>query len=232
MNFLDDLRSAAAHVAQQRARSWPALMTYYELERRTNRVANGLHVLGIGPGDHVAVLVNDHRFVETLLGALRAGATVTPTTTRAHYSTLAASWMILHARVLFASADFAAEAARLAAAGLRHVFVMDADAPGATRYDDWLAAQPAERRVTEKAADDLAYISYTSGSTGRPKGVLLTHGAVEWATRNLRRASLRPRRSLSPRCRCSTPTACSADSSRCSNAAARSSSCTTSTPPR
>ena len=64
-------------------------MTYGALEQRTNRVANGLRALGIGDGDHVAVLVkNDPRFVETLLGALRAGATVTPTTTRAHYSTL------------------------------------------------------------------------------------------------------------------------------------------------
>src|SRR6185437_10719131 len=65
-------------------------LTYAALERRTNQVANGLRAIGIGAGDHVAILVkNDDRFVETLLGALRAGATVTPTTTRAHYSTLA-----------------------------------------------------------------------------------------------------------------------------------------------
>ncbi len=71
----------------------PHRITYAALEQRTNRVANGLHALGIGPGDHVAVLVkNDHRFVETLLGALRAGATVTPTTRRAHHSTLVSSW--------------------------------------------------------------------------------------------------------------------------------------------
>src|SRR6185503_12534015 len=79
-------------------RMWPAKealiygaqrLSYERLEQRTNRVANGLRALGIGSGDHVAVLVkNDPRFVETLLGALRCGATVTPTTTRAHYSTL------------------------------------------------------------------------------------------------------------------------------------------------
>jgi long-chain acyl-CoA synthetase len=94
--------------------------------------------------------------------------------------------------VLFASADFAEEAAGLAAAGLglRHVFVMD-QAPAGTRlYDDWFAAQSETRFVAEKSATDLAYISYTSGSTGRPKGVLLTHGAVDWAARNLRRALL------------------------------------------
>ncbi len=171
----------------------PHRLTYGELERRTNQVANGLNALGIGNGDHVAVLVkNDHRFVETLLGALRAGATVTPTTTRAHYSTLAHIMEDSRARVLFASADFAEEAAKLAAQspGLRHVFVMDQPVAGTKPYDQWLAAQPESRRVTEKSSSELAYISYTSGSTGRPKGVLLTHGAVDWAARNLRRALL------------------------------------------
>jgi acyl-CoA synthetase (AMP-forming)/AMP-acid ligase II len=171
----------------------PNRITYDALERRTNRVSNGLKALGIGAGDHVAVLVkNDHRFVETLLGALRAGATVTPTTTRAHYRTLLHIVEDSRARVLFASSDFAGEAARLAATapGLKHVFVMDETVAGAQHYDDWLGAQGEERLVAPKSAADIAYISYTSGSTGRPKGVLLTHGAVDWAARNLRRALL------------------------------------------
>jgi long-chain acyl-CoA synthetase len=168
-------------------------ITYERLEERTNRVANGLRALGIREGDHVAVLVkNDARFVETLLGALRAGGTVTPTTTRAHYTTLAHIMADSGARVLFASADFAEEAGRLAAESTRleHVFVMDADVTKTRRYDAWLASQSQSRLVTEREPEDLAYISYTSGSTGRPKGVLLTHGAVDWATRNLRRALL------------------------------------------
>ena len=168
-------------------------ITYRELEERTNRVANGLVALGVGDGDHVAVLVkNDHRFVETLLGALRAGASVTPTTTRAHYNTLAHIMQDCGAKVLFASADFAEEAARLAASvpALEHVFVMDEAAVGTIPYDDWLNRQSTTRYVREKAAGDIAYISYTSGSTGMPKGVELTHGAVDWAARNLRRALL------------------------------------------
>jgi long-chain acyl-CoA synthetase len=168
-------------------------LSYATLEDRTNRVANGLRALGIGDGAHVAVLVkNDPRFVETLLGALRSGATVTPMTTRAHYSTLAHIVADSGARVLFASADFAEEAARLAveSPGLEHVFLMDTAGGRTQLYDDWLARQANKRVVAAKAAADLAYISYTSGSTGRPKGVLLTHGAIDWATRNLRRALL------------------------------------------
>src|ERR1700733_2890921 len=123
-------------------------ITYATLEQRTNRVANGLLALGIGKGDHVAVLVkNDPRFVETVLGALRTGATATPMTTRAHYTTLAHIVADANARVLFASADFVEEAKRLAAesSDLQHVFVMDADVASTRRYDGWLDAQSDRR---------------------------------------------------------------------------------------
>src|SRR5690242_2160428 len=171
----------------------PHRITYGDLEDRTNRVANGLRALGIGPGDHAAVLVkNDHRFVETMLGALRAGATVTPATTRAHLSTLSHIMTDSGAKVLFASSDFVEEAKALAETmpGLRRVFVMDEAPAGTALYDDWLMGQSKTRSIAEKAPEDIALISYTSGSTGRPKGVLLTHHAMDWATRNLRRALL------------------------------------------
>ena len=168
-------------------------ITYAQLEARINQVANGLNGLDIGPGDHVAVLVkNDHRFVETLLGALRTGASITPTTTRAHYSTLTHILADCDAKVLFASADFADEAPRLGedVDQLQHVFVMDEPAGGATDYDSWLAGQQDSRFAIDVAPEAVASISYTSGSTGKPKGVLLSHAAMRWSTVNLRRALL------------------------------------------
>jgi acyl-CoA synthetase (AMP-forming)/AMP-acid ligase II len=168
-------------------------ITYGQLEERTNRVANGLMSRGIGKGDHVAVLIkNDYRFVEAMIGALRAGATVTPATTRAHYDTLVHIMTDSAANVLFASTEFAAEASRLATEidGLDHVFLMDAKAPDTVDYDSWLAEQSDER--VETAADDaeLGLISYTSGSTGVPKGVMLTHGALNYQMLIQRKALL------------------------------------------
>ena len=190
-------------------RAWPdkhALIyaqhriTYTALETRTNQVANGLAALGIGKGDHVAVLVkNDYRFVETMLGALRTGASVTPATTRAHYSTLAHIMSDCEASVLFASSDFAEEASRLAhdIDGLHHVFLMDEESATTRLYDDWLGAQSNTRHCVDVEGDAIASISYTSGSTGLPKGVLLSHDALNWMTSELRRALL-----LGPHERC------------------------------
>ncbi|MDP6122160.1 MAG: class I adenylate-forming enzyme family protein [Rhodospirillales bacterium] len=168
-------------------------VTYAALEDRTNQVANGLKALGVGKGDHVAILVkNDHRFAETLLGALRTGASVTPTTTRAHYNTLVHIMADCGAKVLFASSDFVEEAPRLGneVANLEHVLLMETPAEGAVDYDQWLAGQSTQRVETTVEDTDIAYIAYTSGSTGVPKGVLLTHAAVEWAACDLRRALL------------------------------------------
>ena len=168
-------------------------ITYSVLESRVNRVANGLRQLGVGIGDHVAVLVkNDHRFVETMLGALRAGASVTPATTRAHYNTLSHILSDCNAKVLFASADFIDEAPSLGKnlPNIKQVFLMDAVADGATEYDEWLFEQSDTRVAANVSSDAIAAISYTSGSTGKPKGVLLSHAAMVWSTQNLRRALL------------------------------------------
>ena len=55
------------------------VLTYRELERRTQQVAGLLTRLDVRPGDRVLLLLaNDYRFAECLLGTLRAGAIAVP----------------------------------------------------------------------------------------------------------------------------------------------------------
>src|SRR2546428_17164 len=53
--------------------------TYAELNRLTNRVAHGLHALGVNPRDRVGFLGLHHpRFLFTLFGAAQPGAILLP----------------------------------------------------------------------------------------------------------------------------------------------------------
>src|SRR5579864_2793156 len=53
--------------------------TYAELNQLTNRVAHGLHALGVNPGDRVGFLgLNHPRFFVTLFAAAKLGATFVP----------------------------------------------------------------------------------------------------------------------------------------------------------
>jgi long-chain acyl-CoA synthetase len=83
-------------------------ITYKELNRRANRMANGLHGLAVKRGDRVAIMLpNIPEFVYALLGTLKLGAVAVP------FNTLYKGGEILHilkdsgAKCLIALTNFA-----------------------------------------------------------------------------------------------------------------------------
>src|SRR6266700_5583181 len=59
-----------------------ATVTFAELSERSNRIANGLHVLGVKRGERILLMLGN--FVplwETMLAAMKVGAVVIPATT-------------------------------------------------------------------------------------------------------------------------------------------------------
>ncbi len=55
------------------------VVTYRELDERSKRVAHLLKSAGLRPGDHVAILLENHpRYFEIFWGAQRAGLYTTP----------------------------------------------------------------------------------------------------------------------------------------------------------
>ncbi|MGH7321472.1 MAG: AMP-binding protein [Candidatus Rokuibacteriota bacterium] len=170
-----------------------AVLTFADLDARSNRAANALGGLGVGAGDRVALMfTNESRFLETLFGAMRLGAVAVPLNTRMGDEALRYVVEDAEARVLVAGAGMADRARALAPQvnGLKHLVVDGPTADRAVAYEPLLAAaSPAlPRRQTDP--DEICMQPYTSGSTGKPKGVLLSHGGQLWNADILRKAML------------------------------------------
>jgi long-chain acyl-CoA synthetase len=150
-------------------------LTYAELNARADRVAAGLHAIGIRAGDHVALSCPNLPFFPiAYFGILKAGAAVVPLNVLLKPREIAYHLRDSHARAILAFEGTAqlpiGEACRAAAAdaGTPHVMLMPRDLPSLMRDDP--AFHPPRREP-----HDTAVILYTSGTTGHPKGAELTH---------------------------------------------------------
>ncbi|MGH7751884.1 MAG: AMP-binding protein, partial [Gemmatimonadales bacterium] len=161
---------------------------YPQVEARVRAIAAGLQVLGVKPGDRVALLSeNRPEWALTDYACLCAGAADVPI-----YPTLPPNqveYILKDSGAVVCLASNAEQLAkvlpaRAACPALKHVVVFDAAGKrdGAMSLAD-LEAQGGkagkDARWKDAALavkpDDLATLIYTSGTTGDPKGVMLTH---------------------------------------------------------
>jgi len=155
-------------------------MSYGELEDRSVRCAHLLRAAGLGPGDHVAVLMENRAEVfEVCWAAVRSGLYVTVVNTR--LSADEASYVVHDSgsQVLVTSVAMAelATAIRPATPLVRRRLVVGGELAGHDDYVAALAAAPAGPLPVETEGETMLY---SSGTTGRPKGVKrpLTGGAL------------------------------------------------------
>ncbi len=144
-------------------------LTYGELNRRANQMANYLHGLGIGPDGLVGVCMERSlEMVIGLYGILKAGGAYVPMDPSYPPSRLAFMLEDTQVPVLLTKKS-TVENLKLAIDNSKlHLISLDTD---------WeIIARASEAPVAgEVTPDHLAYVIYTSGSTGRPKGAVLNH---------------------------------------------------------
>ena len=149
----------------------------------TRRIQAGFHDLGIGPGDHVAVLLDNraaYACFAAYIGLLRRGGVLVPLNTRSTVEELAHALVAADCRWLIAASDLAAtvEAARTQAPNLRGVVGVGGVPNG---WADWrhIAGHRAQADAEVTVAPDMvSSILFTSGTTSRPKGVVHTHASA------------------------------------------------------
>src|SRR3954452_4524559 len=140
---VDDRGDAAAVVMADSGE----IVTYRELDERSKRLAQLLHAEGLRPGDHVAILLENHpRYFEAFWATQRAGLYVTPI-----------NWHLKAAEAGYILEDCGATAIVTSAAladlaGEREPFMgnvrvrlmVDGVVEGYQAYEDAIAAHPAE----------------------------------------------------------------------------------------
>lgn len=143
-----------------------SVLTFAELDREANRVANSLIALGIGPEKLVGLHVR--RSLDLVIGALgilKAGGAYVPLDPSYPTDRLAMMVEDSGLAVLLTQEDITDEVPS------RTPAILTMEAARAANVDP---ARPGRRAEP----GNLAYVIYTSGSTGRPKGVMVEHRNV------------------------------------------------------
>ena len=150
--------------------SGDARITFADLGRRVNLVAETLRQLGARPGAIVGIGVERSiDMVVGMLATLEAGAAFLPLDPAAAADRLNFMLADAEAQIVLTHERFAA------------VWPATVKTLLLDRIDQDTAAEPSSepaKTVPRATGDSTAYVLYTSGSTGRPKGVGIHHSAV------------------------------------------------------
>jgi acetyl-CoA synthetase len=156
-------------------------MTFREVQRKANQLANLLVSLGLVRGDRVMLLLGQNAW--TAIGHVacwKAGLISVPASTLFAADAIAYRLNTVGVRIVIT--DLAnlptVDKARLHAPSVEHVFLVDGAGPNAASLPGTLEAARDSFENVDTAADDPAFLNFTSGTTGNPKGALQAHRSM------------------------------------------------------
>ncbi len=143
-------------------------LSYAELDRRSNQLANYLREHEVSTGCFVGVFMERSiEMVVALYGILKAGAAYVPLDP--DYPEQRIQWML----------DDTASPVILTQGHLQdRIHVAGTELLCLDRDWQLVSTCSQARPTTAVASDELAYVIYTSGSTGKPKGVMNEHRGI------------------------------------------------------
>src|SRR5580658_5214579 len=144
-------------------------VTYAQLEERSVRFARALRSLGVGVGDHIAILMeNNARYLEVAWAAQRSGLYYTAINTHLRPGEVQYILDDCGAVALVASSAMAELVAGLDLSRIGVLVSAVGELPGFQAYGDLVAGEEPGPLEDECEGREMLY---SSGTTGRPKGV-------------------------------------------------------------
>ena len=173
-------------------------LTYHELRRRTNQVANYLESVGIETGDTVGLYMPMvPEVLPIMYGCFKAGAIAVPIFSGFGVDATATRIEDSECSVLFTGDGFyrrgseitlkkSADEAIAQAGHVEHTVVFDrlgADIPWNDARDEWwneaVETRDDEYETKSLPSDQECMLLYSSGTTGKPKGIVHTHAGAQ-----------------------------------------------------
>jgi len=154
------------------------VFTYGELQKRVNRLANGLRAAGLDRGDRLLMrLPNCPEFIITWLACQKLGVVTVSTMPllRARELAYIATDAGTTGAVVSSGLRDELDRARASAPELARLIVVGETQPGDTAWASLMDGQSERFTTADTRAHDVAMMSYTSGSTGIPKGCVQQH---------------------------------------------------------
>ena len=151
-------------------------LTYRDLDKAMDRVAEALQREGVKPRESVAICAGTSiEYACAFLGALRAGVAVAPIAPSSTAESIVEMVADCGAKVFFLDGGVGNELADRLGAVKAKLVGLDDSAPG-VRYDQFIAPEDAKPTPVTIAEDMPFNIIYSSGTTGTPKGIVQSFG--------------------------------------------------------
>jgi long-chain acyl-CoA synthetase len=178
-------RPALVAFGEEGVESW----SYRELAGRVRLLAHGLRGVGVGRGDHVAIVCgNRPEWVAACLAVISAGAVVVPVDVQLGDDALGHVLADSGAGHVFATADQAGRLEKLGDVTPSRLILLDV---GDEDGRSWRCLPDGgDEDLPRLQADDGAALFYTSGTTGAAKGVPLSHANLAFQIDSLLGADL------------------------------------------
>jgi len=136
-------------------------LTYGELNRKANKIANGLIKNGVNVEDRVMFMMRRNSdLIAAVLGIVKAGAAFIPIDPNYPKNRINQILEDSDSKFVVTSSD------------------IDYDGENRIDVDELLKEDDDSNPQIDLTPDNLCFLIYTSGSTGKPKGVMITHRGI------------------------------------------------------